>query len=286
MTPARILVVDDEPNITHLIRQLLENRGYLVSEAYDGQGALDLVAKQPPDLILLNVVMPVMDGFEVCRRLKGADSTKHIPILFISGQYSEEYVVQGYDLGADHYVTKPFSAEILFAQIRRSLKTVASLQTHRSVVHKSPRVFISYKWEADDHNDWVMNFAVDLRRAGIDAALDRLEVRLGDSFVDYMTSKIAKADVVLFVMTAASVAAVEDIGEQGGAVKFEMQLASSRKLAGESLRIIPVYREGKKTAGYLRDLRYADFRDDSQYHPRLQELVLDLLGSKRDEGVR
>jgi hypothetical protein len=101
-----------------------------------------------------------------------------------------------------------------------------------------------------------------------------------------MTSKINDADVVLFIMTARSVAAVEAPQGQGGAVKFEMQIAKSRSIAGENIRLIGVYREGGKSAAHLRDNRYADFRDDSQYQARLKELVDDLLGIDKRPPLR
>jgi hypothetical protein len=139
-------------------------------------------------------------------------------------------------------------------------------------------LFISYKWEDDAHNDWVVQLATDLRKAGIDAVLDRWEVRLGDSFTDYMTSRIAQADVVLFIMTTKSVAAIESPKGEGGAVKFEIQMVNARRIAGERMRLIPVYREGNRTAAHVRDHRYADFRDDNTYERSLKQLVDDLLG--------
>jgi hypothetical protein len=143
------------------------------------------------------------------------------------------------------------------------------------------KVFISYKWEDDTHNEWVERFATDLRRAGIEAILDRWEVHLGDSFTDYMTSKINEADVVLFIMTTRSVAAAEAPTGEGGALKFEIQMAKSRQIAGEELRLIGIYREGDHAVAHLRDHRYADFRDDSRYQLELTELIHDLLGKDR-----
>lgn len=140
------------------------------------------------------------------------------------------------------------------------------------------KAFISYKWEYESHNTWVAKFATDLRAAGIDAILDRWEVRFGESFTDYMTSKISEADFVLFVMTTQSVMAAEAPSGKGGAVKFEVQLATARRTAGESLRFIGIYREGDRTLTHLRDHRYIDFRDDSLYEERLRELINDLLG--------
>src|SRR5438105_160587 len=95
---------------------------------------------------------------------------------------------------------------------------------------KPLKVFISYKWEDASHNRWVEKFATDLRSAGIEAILDKWEVRFGDSFTDYMTRKIAEADIVLFIMTTRSVAAVEAQPTSGGAVKFEIEMAKSRRI--------------------------------------------------------
>jgi hypothetical protein len=148
------------------------------------------------------------------------------------------------------------------------------------------KAFISYKWEDVAHNQWVEKFAADLRKAGIESILDRWEVRFGDSFTDYMTSKIRQADVVLFIMTTQSVAAVEAPRGEGGAVKFELQMATARRTAGENMRLIGIYRQGEKTAAHLRDHRYADFRDDSQYESRFKELTDDLLGITRAPSVR
>lgn len=139
------------------------------------------------------------------------------------------------------------------------------------------RVFISYKWEEENHNKWVEKLATDLRSAGIDAILDKWEVRFGDSLTDYMISRISEADAVLFIMTKRSVAAAEAQNGKGGAVKFEMQMATSRRIAGERMRLIGIFREGMSTPAQLRDHRYADFRNDSEYELRLRELIDDLL---------
>jgi hypothetical protein len=141
---------------------------------------------------------------------------------------------------------------------------------------QSPKVFVSYKWEDAAHNEWVETLARDLRRSGIEAILDRWEVRLGDSFTDYMTSRIGSADVVLFVITTRSVAAVEAPASKGGALKFEMQMATARRTAGEKMRLIGIYREGAGPPAHLRDHRYADFRNDSKYEESLKELLDDL----------
>lgn len=142
------------------------------------------------------------------------------------------------------------------------------------------KVFISYKWEDASQNAWVEKFATDLRKAGIESHLDQWEVRYGDSFIEYMTSMIGKADVVLFIITTASVAAVESSKEVGG-VKFELQLTLGRLIGNEKIRLIPVFREGEKIAIHLKDRRYIDFRDDTKYESNLQNLVEDILDIKQ-----
>lgn len=140
------------------------------------------------------------------------------------------------------------------------------------------KAFICYKREDEDHNRWVEKFATDLRLGGIDALLDRWEVKLGESFSDYMTRSINTADAVLFVMTASSIQAVEECAPHGGAVKFEFQMATARKIAGEKFRLIGILRQGERTAKQLRDSCYADFRKDETYREMLKKLVEDLIG--------
>ena len=138
------------------------------------------------------------------------------------------------------------------------------------------KAFISYKWEDFSHNKWVEDFAAHLRKVGVDAMLDIWEVKYGESFTDYMTSAISTADVVLFIMTPTSVEAVEAPKDKGGAVKFEVQLSTARRIAGEGFRFIGILRRGDKIAAHLRDFRWVDFRNDEQYVKQLQALVDDL----------
>ena len=119
----KILVVDDEPEIVKLVAKLMEARGHQVSIARDGQEALDTVARDRPDLIVLDLNLPKVDGFEVCRRLKGADSTKAIPIVMLTAAYvSVEDATRGMGSGADEYVVKPFLREVLIHNVERLLK--------------------------------------------------------------------------------------------------------------------------------------------------------------------
>jgi DNA-binding NtrC family response regulator len=119
---ASILVVDDTNANRALLSQLLDSQGYTVAAAPNGEIALRLAQKDPPELILLDVVMPGIDGFETCRRLKANPTTAHIPILFITAQDETKGVVEGFRAGAVDYIIKPFREEEVFVRIETHLK--------------------------------------------------------------------------------------------------------------------------------------------------------------------
>ncbi|MCS7032512.1 MAG: response regulator transcription factor [Phycisphaerae bacterium] len=118
----RILVVDDEKDLLELVRFNLERNGYEVITAADGNTALELAAKQSPDLIVLDLMLPGLDGTEVARRLKADAATASIPIVMLTAKSEETDVVVGLTLGADDYVTKPFSMKILLARLNTVLR--------------------------------------------------------------------------------------------------------------------------------------------------------------------
>jgi diguanylate cyclase (GGDEF)-like protein len=113
--PKVLVVEDSEINVAILVRMLQD---YDVMVALDGETALALVAQEPPDVILLDIVMPGMDGFEVCRRIRAKEHLRHIPILFITGRTDDAGIVQAFDVGGSDYVTKPFQRRELLARVR------------------------------------------------------------------------------------------------------------------------------------------------------------------------
>jgi two-component system KDP operon response regulator KdpE len=117
--PRRILVVDDEPNILATLGPLLRARGYEVLTALNGRGAIDAVAREHPDLIVLDLGLPDRDGIEVCRDIR---ASANVPIVVLSARGSEADKVRALDVGADDYVTKPFGAEELLARVRAALR--------------------------------------------------------------------------------------------------------------------------------------------------------------------
>jgi len=120
--PQRILVVEDEPNIRQVLKLRLEGAGYDVVAVEDGLKALEEVSHNLPDLILLDIMMPKMDGYEVCRRLKAKFETSRIPIIMLTAKSSANEKVEGFECGANDYVTKPYAAKELFARVKAVLQ--------------------------------------------------------------------------------------------------------------------------------------------------------------------
>jgi len=116
-----ILVVDDNPDIMAVIRTILEMEGYVVQSAFSGQEAINLLEGQKPDLILLDIMMPQLDGLEVLTRLKGNPSTSSIPVILLTSRVEYEHVLEGYKKGAAYYITKPFTRHQLLVDINSIL---------------------------------------------------------------------------------------------------------------------------------------------------------------------
>jgi two-component system phosphate regulon response regulator PhoB len=117
-----ILIVDDEPDILELIRHNLLRSGFVVSTSESGEDALQKIGRQAPHLVVLDLMLPGIDGLEVARRLKTHPRTANIPIVMLTAKGEEKDVVAGLETGADDYVTKPFSPKILVARIRTVLR--------------------------------------------------------------------------------------------------------------------------------------------------------------------
>ncbi len=119
MSVNRILVVDDEPNVIKLLEANLRVAGYQVLAATEGRSALSLMNQESPDLVVLDIMLPGMDGFEICRRVREFSA---VPILMLTARGSEMDVVHGFDVGADDYLVKPFAVNELLVRVRALLK--------------------------------------------------------------------------------------------------------------------------------------------------------------------
>ncbi len=143
MAKEKILVVDDEEDILELLKFKLSREGYQVTCAASGEEALSCVRLETPHLIVLDLMLPGIDGIEVTRELKNDPDTKDIPIVMLTAKGEEADIVTGLELGADDYITKPFSPRILLARVRAVLRRkgqesqdkTSVIQTHNLLIH-------------------------------------------------------------------------------------------------------------------------------------------------------
>ena len=133
MAGETILVVDDDPNIVELARMYLEQDGFRVQAASGGAWALEMIARQPPALMVLDLMIPEVDGWEVCRRVRSGKSAPDLPIIMLTARDDDVDKIVGLELGADDYVTKPFNPRELVARVKAILR-----RTHRATRTEAP----------------------------------------------------------------------------------------------------------------------------------------------------
>lgn len=118
----KILVVEDDPAISALLTRALENNAYKVVTAADGEEALIVCVEERPDVVLLDVNLPKLDGFSVAKRLKGVDALKNIPIIFLTAKDRPTDMIAGIQAGAKHYLTKPFNIDELLSKVKKLVR--------------------------------------------------------------------------------------------------------------------------------------------------------------------
>lgn len=126
MKPKKILIAEDEPSIVLSLEFLLRNAGYEVTVTRDGNEALRMSEREKPDLIVLDIMLPLLDGFEVCRRIRGNETLGHTKILMLTARGHESAIEKSLALGADAYMTKPFSTRELVKKINELLTHAAT----------------------------------------------------------------------------------------------------------------------------------------------------------------
>jgi putative two-component system response regulator len=202
LMPARpvshVLVAEDNAEIASLLQQLLKGEGYQVAPAGDGRQALALARQRPPDLVLSDLDMPHVDGFELCRQLKSNPATRSIPVLILTGQDAQSARLRAWDLGADDFLTKPFQAVEVLARCRSLLRVkslVDELDSAQAVVLAFARAIEAKSAYTQGHSERVTTYALMLAdQAGLGPA-QREFLRLGAVLHD--VGKIGIPDAIL-----------------------------------------------------------------------------------------
>lgn len=159
MTQKRIVIVEDEPDILDVLSYNLRREGFVVESSMDGAQGLALIQSLVPDLILLDLMLPTMDGLEICRQLKLDQSTHDIPTIMVTAKGEESDIVLGLDAGADDYITKPFSPKELIARVKavlRRFKNTSQLQ--KTDIIKVGQLEINLIKHEVSHNTRTINF--------------------------------------------------------------------------------------------------------------------------------
>jgi DNA-binding response OmpR family regulator len=174
----RILVIDDDPAITSLLKRGLSYEGFTVDIAGTGETGLALARERPPDLVILDIMMPGMNGLEVLRRLRAADD--RLPVLMLTAKDAPADQVQGLEAGADDYVVKPFTFEVLLARVRALLR-------RQQAEHPPILTFSDLIFDTGSHT---------VRRGGREVVLTSLEFKLLQAFLDHPQQVLSKESLL------------------------------------------------------------------------------------------
>jgi len=172
MAGETILVVDDEANIVDLAALYLEQEGFRVQSASDGARALEMIARQPPALLVLDLMLPGVDGWEVCRRVRSGKVAPDLPIIMLTARDDDVDKIVGLELGADDYVTKPFNPRELVARVKAILR-----RTRRATLSQAPVHVGDVTVDPARHEVIVAGRPVDLRPKEFDLLLALAEHR-------------------------------------------------------------------------------------------------------------
>jgi CheY-like chemotaxis protein/DNA-binding CsgD family transcriptional regulator len=162
-----VLIVDDVPDNLAVLHDALDESGFMVLVASNGEDALEVAASAQPDVILLDASMPVMDGFEVCRRLKADINTRHIPVIFMTGLTESEHVVAAFQAGGTDYVTKPIRAVEVLARIDAHMQTSRLMRQARSALDAFGQAAIAITpqngkivWQTPLAREWMQRYFI------------------------------------------------------------------------------------------------------------------------------
>ncbi len=176
-----VLVVEDEAPLVTLLRYNLEKSGFRVDEAGDGNEALTKITETPPDLVLLDWMLPTLSGIELCRQLRRRPATRSLPVIMLTARAEDQDAVRGLETGADDYITKPFSPEALIARIRALLRRTGAAPA------KTPLLFADMELDPTTHK---------VTRAGKTLHLGPTEFRLLEFFMRHPRRVFSREDVL------------------------------------------------------------------------------------------
>lgn len=164
------LIVDDVPENLALLSDALSEAGYSVLVATDGQSALDLLQRIVPDIILLDAVMPGIDGFETCRRIKATEAVRHVPVMFMTGLTETEHVVRGFESGGLDYVTKPIEPAEVLARVATHIRNARMLAQAAHAIDAVSHAAVSLRadgvplWQTKQAGEWLAGYFTDAAR--------------------------------------------------------------------------------------------------------------------------
>lgn len=199
-----VLIVDDVPDNLAVLSDALDESGHIVLVATDGAGALERLQRITPDLILLDAVMPGMDGFETCRRIKLLRHVDHIPVVFMTGLTETEHVVKGFQVGGIDYVTKPIRPQEIVARIGAHIRTAHMMSQARGVIDAAENAVIVLSangmplWQSSKASHWLEKyFSVCSDQACVTKLPSRLQSWLNESLVLQRHSRQAAAPLIV-----------------------------------------------------------------------------------------
>ena len=165
MSKKKIVIVEDEPDILEVLTYNLKREGFDVSHALDGSKGLALIEKVEPDLVILDLMLPGLDGLEICRRIKGAEQLKQIPVIMVTAKGEETDIVIGLGMGADDYVAKPFSPRELVARVNAAIRRsgMSDRQGRPGIVELEGLMIDEQKFSVTYHGNLIKLTATEFR---------------------------------------------------------------------------------------------------------------------------
>jgi len=188
MSKGRILVVEDDPDISQMLRLYFDSQGYEVLAVIRGNDALDVCRKKQPNVVVLDIMLPDMDGYDVCRELRGNLRTSHIPIIFLTQKDERSDKIAGLELGADDYITKPFDIEELKLRIQGAMRRAeATSLTDPTTALPSAKLIEEQLKTLISRDDWAMLYIVINH---IDAFTETQDIVARDDFLRFVAMNL------------------------------------------------------------------------------------------------